>query len=225
MSRLAKPQTVYRGIAGRVLPAQFWRGAGHGGVEFAFMSTTADRTVAMQYAKGSQQSKASTVMEIKMGMIDRGADLQWLSQYPHEREITFAPFTGLEITGTTIEESVLVVQLRLNVNLMSPTIESAVAKMRSAHLQLLDLIHSNLRAIDAPTRVLLSLQGLRGAEKGKEPDYFNRVENFRNATNMALETQHEAFLVLHERQLCMRNPRLEYLTTALQPLNSPHGNS
>ena len=59
MSRLAKPQTVYRGIAGRVLPAQFWRGAGHGGVEFAFMSTTADRTVAMQYAKGSQQSKGA----------------------------------------------------------------------------------------------------------------------------------------------------------------------
>ncbi len=230
LGRLSKPRTVYRGLSGSVLPPQFWKGHGNGGVEFAFMSTTSDRDVAIRYAQGrpgksEAERQVKTVMEIKMGMIDRGADLQWLSQYPHEREITFAPFTGLEITGTTIEESVLVVQLRLNVNLMSPTIESAVAKMRSAHLQLLDLIHSNLRAIDAPTRVLLSLQGLRGAEKGKEPDYFNRVENFRNATNMALETQHEAFLVLHERQLCMRNPRLEYLTTALQPLKSPHGNS
>ena len=230
LGRLSKPRTVYRGLSGSVLPPQFWKGHGNGGVEFAFMSTTSDRDVAIRYARGrpgksEAERQVKTVMEIKMGMIDRGADLQWLSQYPHEREITFTPFTGLEITGTTIEESVLVVQLRLNVNLMSPTIESAVAKMRSAHLQLLDLIHSNLRAIDAPTRVLLSLQGLRGAEKGKEPDYFNRVENFRNATNMALETQHEAFLVLHERQLCMRNPRLEYLTTALQPLNSPHGNS
>ena len=76
---------------------------------------------------------------------------------------------------------------------MSPTIESAVDKMRSAHLQLLDNIHSNLRAAHAPNRLLLSLKGLRGAEKGKDPEVFNRVEHFRNATKMALETQREAF--------------------------------
>jgi hypothetical protein len=204
MSRLAKPQTVYRGIAGRVLPAQFWRGAGHGGVEFAFMSTTADRTVAMQYAKGSQQSKASTVMEIKMGMIDRGADLAWLSQYPEEKEITFPPFTGLEVATTDVEDSVLIVNLRLNVNLMSPTIEESINKMQKAHLQLLDTIHSNLRAAHSPKRLLLSLKGLLGAEKGKEAEFFNRVENFHTATEMALETQHEAFIALHEKSLWER---------------------
>ena len=201
LSRLAKPQTVYRGLAGRVLPSEFWLGQGHGGVEFAFMSTTADREVAMEYAKAKEKEAASCVMEVKMGMIDRGADLSWLSQYPHEREITFPPYTGLEVLGTRVEKSVLVVELRLNVNLMSPTIEAAVSKMRSAHLQLLDIIHSNLRAANAPQQLLDSLKGLRGSEQGKEPNYFNRVQNFRDATEMALDMQHEGFLALHNRQL------------------------
>ena len=201
LSRLAKPQTVYRGLAGRVLPSEFWLGQGHGGVEFAFMSTTADREVAMTYAKAEVREAASCVMEVKMGMINRGADLSWLSQYPHEKEITFPPYTGLEVLGTRVEKSVLVVELRLNVNLMSPTIEAAVSKMRSAHLQLLDIIHSNLRAANAPKQLLDSLKGLRGSEQGKEPNYFNRVQNFRDATEMALDTQHEGFLALHNKQL------------------------
>ena len=201
LSRLAKPKTVYRGLAGRVLPSEFWLGQGHGGVEFAFMSTTADREVAMTYAKAKEREAASCVMEVKMGMIDRGADLSWLSQYPDEKEITFPPYTGLEVLGTRVEVSVLVVELRLNVNLMSPTIEAAVSKMRSAHLQLLDIIHSNLRAANAPKQLLDSLRGLRGSEQGKEPDYFNRVQNFRDATEMALDAQHEGFLALHNKQL------------------------
>ena len=204
LSRLAKPQTVYRGLSGRVLPSEFWRGQGHGGVEFAFMSTTADRKVAMQYAKAESEKKASCVMEVQMGMIDRGADLSWLSQYPDEHEITFPPYTGLEVVNTRVEGSVLVVELRLNVNLMSPTIEAAVAKMRSAHLQLLDIIHSNLRAANAPEQLLKSLKGLKGSEQGKEPDYFNRVQNFRDATEMALDTQHEGFLALHDKTMWER---------------------
>ena len=40
------------------------------------------------------------------------------------------------------------------------------------------------------------MQGLRGAEKGHEADWFNKVQNFRSATQMALETQHGAFVVL-----------------------------
>ena len=200
LSRLTKPQTVYRGLVGRVLPSEFWRGQGHGGVEFAFMSTTADREVAMQYAQAGKEA-ASCVMEVKMGMIDRGADLSWLSQYPHEKEITFPPYTGLEVLDTRVEGSVLVVELRLNVNLMSPTIEAAVSKMRSAHLQLLDIIHSNLRAANAPKQLLDSLKGLRGSEQGKEPDYFNRVQHFRDSTEMALDTQHEGFLALHNKSL------------------------
>jgi hypothetical protein len=56
------------------------------------MSTTFDRDVAMQYA--SIPGKPALVFEMQMGMIDRGAELRWISQYPHERECLFAPLTG-----------------------------------------------------------------------------------------------------------------------------------
>ena len=42
-------------------------------------------------------------MEIKMGMIDRGADLSVFSQYPHEKEICFPPLTGIEVMSTAVD--------------------------------------------------------------------------------------------------------------------------
>ena len=48
----------------------------------------------MDYASSG---KVGTIFEIKMGMIDRGANLAWISQYKHEKEILFAPLTGLEV--------------------------------------------------------------------------------------------------------------------------------
>ena len=31
--------------------------------------------------------KAPTIIEAQMGMVDRGADLDWLSQFPGEKEV------------------------------------------------------------------------------------------------------------------------------------------
>lgn len=57
-----------------------------GGVDLAFMSTTTDREVAVQYA--SAGGGASLTLELRQGMIDRGAEISWISQYPHEREVS-----------------------------------------------------------------------------------------------------------------------------------------
>ena len=107
-----------------------------------------------------------------MGMLDRGADLEWISQvaiplllpppsprtsaphdpttplpppslpttsshlccsqYPHEREILFAPLTGCEVASTHVDGSVLVVGVRLNVNLGALTIEQVPACLHNA---------------------------------------------------------------------------------------------
>ena len=47
------------------------------------MSTTLDEKVAKAYAA---DGAGGFVFEIQMGMIDRGADISFLSQYPHERD-------------------------------------------------------------------------------------------------------------------------------------------
>ena len=39
-------------------------------------------------------------------MVDRGADLSFISQYPHEEEILFAPLAGFEVKHTRVEGQV-----------------------------------------------------------------------------------------------------------------------
>ena len=51
-----------------------------------------------------------------MGATDRGADLTWLSQYPHEEEILFAPLTSLEVMKIVDQGEITEIELRLNVN-------------------------------------------------------------------------------------------------------------
>ena len=62
-------------------------------VQFAFMSTTTKKDVALHYATGSKSNRM--MYEIQMGMVDRGADLKWLSQYEHEDEMCAAALRSL----------------------------------------------------------------------------------------------------------------------------------
>ena len=75
LSKLTKAATVYRGVAGGVLPKQFWSPNEHGvmgGIELGFMSTTTDRNVALGYMRQADKA-AKMLFEVRMGMIDRGA--------------------------------------------------------------------------------------------------------------------------------------------------------
>lgn len=45
-------------------------------------------------------------------MLDRGADLSWLSQYPTEAEVCFPPLSALEVVSSKVQASVLVVSMR-----------------------------------------------------------------------------------------------------------------
>jgi hypothetical protein len=77
-SELPRSGKVYRGLGRLLLPSQFWvphgKPAWRGGVEKAFMSTTADKSVALFYANGR-----GTVVEISVGRIQIGGDISFLS--------------------------------------------------------------------------------------------------------------------------------------------------
>ncbi|KAL1510688.1 hypothetical protein AB1Y20_006983 [Prymnesium parvum] len=110
LGKIKTVDTLYRAPGG-ALPSLFLSRNEFnvsGGVELAFMSCTNSREVALDYAV---TSKAAVLFQIQEGFVDRGADLSWLSQYPHEREITFPPLTSLEVTGKQVEGTVLVVNL------------------------------------------------------------------------------------------------------------------
>ena len=83
LARLTRIVPLYRGWTGATLPRSFFEADAQGlcgGVEYGFSSTTTERSQALHYATG----KAAMVLELEMGMVDRGADISWLSQCaPH----------------------------------------------------------------------------------------------------------------------------------------------
>ena len=83
LSRLSKPERVYRGLGGRAIPQSL---IGKGVVEYGAQSFTTDRSVAIGYARmgSSGSEKPSYVFEVVEGEIDKGADISFLSYYPHE---------------------------------------------------------------------------------------------------------------------------------------------
>ena len=64
-----------------------------GGTEYGFMSTTTELEVAVRYSL----SKNSLLFKlVPSGPHEMGADLQWLSAFPSEKEILYPPLTHLE---------------------------------------------------------------------------------------------------------------------------------
>jgi len=203
LSKLTKATTVYRGVD-RLLPDEFWKASEDGvmgGVERAFMSTSVDRKVALGYMNQSKQT-VKILFQIRMGMIDRGADVSCLSQFPAEREILFAPLTGLEISAVPRdEEGVLVIELRLSCNLHDQTLEQVVDKMLTSHLALIDVMVDNLRlgVPGLPALVLEPLVQAKAKAKAlKEADHtwFNQPQRYMEATQVALNANDACFAKL-----------------------------
>ena len=133
LSKLTKACKVYRGVKDAMLPKEFWvpndMGV-RGGIEYGFSSTTTDKSQALEYATGGMgadsadgEGTAMVIFEMQMGMVDRGAELSWLSQYPHEREVLLPPLTGVEALSSDVEGQLLVIQSRLSLNLAAQTLE------------------------------------------------------------------------------------------------------
>ena len=176
LSKLTKAATVYRGVAGGVLPKQFWSPNEHGvmgGIELGFMSTTTQREVALKYMRQSGKA-AKMVFEIRMGMIDRGADLTPLSQFPDEEEILFAPLTGLEVAAEPrVEGGVTVVQLRLSCNLHDLTMEEVIGKMQTGHKTMVQNMIDEFKHCSSADKVLQPLNDVLKAAMLRGYAYFN----------------------------------------------------
>ena len=141
LGKLHRAQPVYRGIARRTLQKHLMRKDEQtntrGGIEFGFMSCSKIRHEADRYSyEGASGDPNATpiLWEVSTGMIDRGADLSWLSQYPHEEEVLFPALTGLEFISHRVDthghSARLLVTVRPSVNHNSLMIEKVATAPR-----------------------------------------------------------------------------------------------
>ncbi|KOO33679.1 ankyrin repeat protein [Chrysochromulina tobinii] len=185
LSKLTKAGKVWRGIKGATLPKEFWvanQMGVRGGIEYAFSSTTTDREQALVYSGGGDDSVASTIFEMQMGMVDRGADLTWLSQYPHEREVLLPPLTGIEALGTDVQGSTLLIHSRLSLNLAAHTLDQVLSRRIKMIRDILDGIELEMRDSLGEENVYFGIRLMRKAMNygplSNDPDWFNDDENF-----------------------------------------------
>ena len=155
LSKLTKATKVYRGLKGAALPSSFFTPDAQGvcgGVEFGFTSTSGMQAEALAYAVSSASDGGGgapacpILLEMDQGMVSRGASMEDFSQYPHEREVLFSPLLGVEVLGSRVEGSVLVVQLRVTVNVTALTLEQQLSKRRRLVQQMCDNIRNELKA-------------------------------------------------------------------------------
>ena len=139
---------LYRGLGGSMeLPDTFFVPRDNcmtpnalGYCEFAFMSTTQDRSVAVQYSGVRDNKPKASIMEIHPTSVDRGADISEFSQYPGEKEFLVVPYSFVQGDGrqrTEITEGggvLTVISVSVNINLKTETLEQLKGKKKSMHM-------------------------------------------------------------------------------------------
>mmetsp|Transcript_48529 Transcript_48529/g.127834 ORF Transcript_48529/g.127834 Transcript_48529/m.127834 type:complete len:332 (-) Transcript_48529:328-1323(-) len=100
-------RVLHRGIRGE-LPQSFWLEDKQGKVtatDVAFMSTSRERRTPIQYMGGGSNVLWELHPELESDAgYHRGADISMLSQFPHEEEVLFPPFTRLTVLQKALAE-------------------------------------------------------------------------------------------------------------------------
>jgi len=195
LSKLTPINKVFFGKANGSMPECFVQAneqGVRGGVELGFQSTTYDRDMAKQYAR-SDKGGPSIVFEVQMGMVDRGADISALSQYPGEKECLFAPLTGFELLSERVEGCIQVVELRVSVNLNALTMDEVINKMQRTHVDLLQLFKNTIEYAKVHPAILAPLDKARLDAERREGAWFNNSDNFRAATAEAFKARDDVF--------------------------------
>jgi len=88
------PSVLWRGLAGIAAGGAFKE---QGGSELAPMSTTSNLDIAIKYSRGRGEA---LIFKLNIeSFMSLGADLTYLSAFPHEREFLYPPLTFLQPLG------------------------------------------------------------------------------------------------------------------------------
>mmetsp|Transcript_3500 Transcript_3500/g.7457 ORF Transcript_3500/g.7457 Transcript_3500/m.7457 type:complete len:1156 (+) Transcript_3500:3-3470(+) len=95
LGRITEATPLYFGVSDHNLSKDFTKPDKYmiaGGIEFGFRSATVDKNVALGYLG---KKKPGILFKMEQGMLDRGACVDWASQYPYEREVLLPAISGL----------------------------------------------------------------------------------------------------------------------------------
>jgi hypothetical protein len=144
--------TVFRGTSGRgFLPDCFWESQEglnvYGFTEFGVMSMTSSKEIALEYSGVLSDRPHPAVLAFAAGAVDRGANVQLLSQFPFEVEFTFPPLSYIQpefVNGKHRIEymqhpdkpsvQVPVIYVRVNANIRSPTLDELNSARKQNHV-------------------------------------------------------------------------------------------
>jgi hypothetical protein len=134
---------LYRGTGGLVtLPPHFTDADEHnckGMTDWGFMSSSQDKSIAVQYSGVFEGRPHAMVLEIEPSCADRGAIVSEFSQYPKESETLFLPMSyvaqsGVQRLEQTASGQVTIIPVRVSVNLKAERLEQLEEKKKSIHL-------------------------------------------------------------------------------------------
>ena len=97
---------------------------------------------------------------------------------------------------TRVNASIIVIEAKLSVNLRAGTLEEVQAKMRTAHVNLVDMLMDEIRLCGAPTKALVPLKDVRDEALGMSKLDFNDPVHYLEATTKALDAHRRVFALL-----------------------------
>ena len=171
VTKLPKAGKLYRGIMGMALPQAVLKRRSF--VELAFSSATPNPEVAKEYA-GSERS---SIFEIQVGQIDRGAFIGEYSQYGKEEEHVLPPLSFFEIMSKRREFGINVYVLKLNVNLRTQTLGELREGRKAEALEIADKLKHECQQLTGHDSSAVS----KIVETSIKPvgyEWFNQGSNF-----------------------------------------------
>jgi ankyrin repeat protein len=152
-TRIPDGIVLYRGLSAK-LPPHFQKANEQGCkgyAEWGFLSTTANREVAVMYSGVKKGQPTATVLQMRANAVNRPACIEAFSQYPHEREYLWVPLSYMQPDGTpmvvaTPHGVLQTVDVAVCANGTAATTEELLGRKRRLHLKAFECLVAQLRA-------------------------------------------------------------------------------
>lgn len=152
-TRIPDGVALYRGLSAK-LPPHFYHANEQGCkgyAEWGFMSTTANREIAVMYSGVKKGQPTATVLQMRANAVNRPACIEAFSQYPHEREYLWVPLSYMQPEGApmvvaTPHGVLQTVDVAVCSNGTAATTEELLGRKRRLHLKAFECLVAQLRA-------------------------------------------------------------------------------